>query len=134
MSRKNIITLLSITICILTLSLVGCSSSSVKVGWLETSGVSHKTARYETFSGSEQAKICADAGQTITLDYTVIVNKGTLTLVIEKSDDPSYWLNTFSQDASDTITIVAEDKGCYSLQVTGEQAGGSFDIAWSLES
>jgi hypothetical protein len=118
----------------LTLSLAGCGSSSVKIGWLETSGVSHKTARYETFSGSEQATNCADAGQTITLDYTVTVSKGTLTFVIEKSDNPSYWENTFSQDASDTITIVAEDKRCYSLQITGKQAGGSYNIAWSIES
>ena len=114
--------------------LVGCSSPSIKIGWSETSGISHKNAHYKTFNGSEYYKICVLEGQTVTVDYKVNVEKGTLTMALDESNGSSNWQETFDQDASDAFALKAANSGCYDLQVTGTKTGGSFDISWKIDS
>ena len=132
MSRKTFTSLQMMAIFILITILTGCSSTTLKLGWSETSGLSHKSARYTTFRGIEQTKICTNAGGKISLEYKVTVEKGSLTVALNEPDGASQWQDTFNQDAADTRTLTAADKGCYTLLLTGDNTGGSFDIAWTI--
>ena len=130
MAKKSLTLWLIISVFFSGLVLTGCSNSALKIGWMENSGFSHKTAQYTTFTGTEQTKICVDDGETVSLDYQVTVEKGSLTIALERPDNTMYWENTFTQDASDAFLIETESEQCFELQITGEETGGSFDISW----
>ncbi len=121
---------LFIVILALAVLLMGCSRTSIKMGWRESSGRTHKSARYETFSAVERVAIRAQAGQEIDLAYDVEVEKGSLTLAVEGPDGLTVWEETYRENASDTLALTAPDEGHYILVVTGDQTGGSFDISW----
>lgn len=125
--------LLSLAMLAMVVLLVGCGSSSLRFGWHETSSRAHKAARYETFSGTEDATIRAEAGQTITLSYDVEVSKGSLGLALYAPDGTTLWEETFPADASDTVALRAPEDGRYTVRVVGVNTGGSFDISWQTE-
>ena len=113
--------------------LAGCASSSVKIGWYESTSATNVSARYATFTGVERATVHAGAGQTITLTYDVKVNKGTLTLALDAPDGTPLWEETFQEDAADTVTLTAPDEGRYTVRVAGDATGGSFDVSWGAD-
>jgi plastocyanin len=125
----------SFLLVLLTISamLAGCTGMSVRLGWHGSSSAASKSARYETFTGVERATIRAEAGQTITLTYDGEVNKGTLALALDAPDGTTLWEETFEEDAADTVTLTAPDGGRYTLRVTGDDTGGSFDISWGAD-
>ena len=113
--------------------LAGCSSSSgIRIGWMESSGLKHKSAQYTSFDGVEQKTLHVKAGQTITLDYDVTVEKGTLVLAIVGPDGESLWEKPFHEDGSDTVALTASEQGLYTIHVEGENTSGGFDLSWSL--
>ena len=124
---------LFLVILALVVLLMGCSRTAIKLGWRESSGRAHKRARYETFSAVERVVIRAKAGQEIDLTYDVEVEKGSLTLAVEGLDGQTVWEETFRENASDTLALTAPDEGHYTLVVTGDETGGSFDISWTAE-
>jgi len=132
MSSKSILILLVISSFLVALSLSGCGSVTQKIGWRENSSLSHTSARYATYNGNKEIKICIVSKKTVSMEYKVTVDKGTLTVGLDRPDGTSYWQNTFSQNASGTLSVPDADKGCYTLLVAGEETGGGFDIAWTI--
>jgi len=114
----------------LAIVLAGCGSTSLKYGWHESSSRAHKSARYETFDGLEKATIRAAAGQTLTLDYDLEVNKGALTLAVDGPDGTPLWQRTFHEDAADIMTLTTPAGGTCFLRILGDDTGGSFDLSW----
>ena len=112
--------------------LVGCGSSSIRIGWTESSGLNHKSAQYASFDGVERKTIRAQENQTITLDYDVTVEKGTLVLAIVGPDGESVWEEPFREDGSDILALTASQKGVYTIHIEGENTTGGFDLSWSL--
>lgn len=111
---------------------IGCGRSSLKVGWRETSGLRHKTARYSSFSGVERASFRAQADETIELDYEVDVEKGTLALSLIDPDGEPLWEETFEDEATDTLRLNAPQSGRYQLRIEGDSTGGGFDVSWRV--
>lgn len=91
------------------------------------------TYEYRTFNGLAREQTNATAGQTITLDYSLHVTKGTLTaevvgpagVVIWSIDVPS------GQDRSGTATIPTTETGEHEVVLVGLDTGGSFDVTWT---
>lgn len=113
--------------------MVGCGRSDLRVGWLETSGLRHKTARYRSFDGLERASFRAQSGETIELDYEVEVERGTLTLTLTDPDGEPLWEETFQEDAADALRLSAPQSGRYRLRIEGDSTQGAFDISWQTE-
>jgi hypothetical protein len=130
MSKKFFIPWLMFSVFMIGLLLAGCRSSAIKIGWVETSGPSYRTARYSTFSGIEQTKVCVGEGQNVSLDYALSVDAGKLIVNLNTPDGTPAWQMEFAEDASDTLALEAQDGGCYTLQIKGENAKGGFDIFW----
>jgi len=125
-------TLLALALLLMTSLLAGCGSSTVKVGWVGSSGPGHTGCCYTTFDGMERKMFRAEADQTITFDYDVTVEKGALLLKVVAPDGESLWEETFREDAADTVTLTAPQDGLYTIRVEGQATGGSFDISWSV--
>jgi hypothetical protein len=81
----------------------------------------------------ERVAIRAKAGQEIDLTYDVEVEKGSLTLAVEGPDGQTVWEETYRESASDSLALTAPEEGHYTLVVTGDETGGSFDISWQAE-
>jgi hypothetical protein len=113
--------------------LAGCGSSSLKVGWRETSSLKQKQAQYVTFDGTQTKTFHAEAGQTITLEYKVTVEKGSLTLKLVAPGGESLWEETYHENGEDAVSVTMPDDGRYTLRIEGEETGGSFDISWSMQ-
>jgi len=122
----------ALALLLMTSLLAGCGSSTVKVGWVGSSGPGHTGYRYTTFDGVERKTFRAEAGQTIGLDYDVTVEKGALVLKVVAPDGESLWEETFREDTADTVTLTASQDGLYTIRVEGQATGGSFDISWSV--
>jgi hypothetical protein len=109
---------------------VGCGRSSLRIGWRETSGLRHRTARYRSFDGLERASFRAQSGETIELDYEVEVEEGTLTLALTAPDGEPLWEETFERDAADVLRLSAPQSGRYQLRIEGNSTRGAFDVSW----
>jgi len=121
----------ALALLLMTSLLTGCGSSTVKVGWVGSSGPGRMGYRYTTFDGVERKTSRAEAGQTMTFDYDVTVEKGALLLKVVAPDGESIWETTFREDAADTVTLTAPQNGLYTIHIEGQATGGSFDISWS---
>ena len=133
MKLRNRIALTSLALVLATTLLSGCGSSSgIRIGWTESSGLNHKSAQYASFDGWERRTIRAQEDQTITLDYDVTVKKGTLVLAIVGPDGESLWEESFREDGSDTVALTASQKGVYTIRIEGEDTSGSFGLSWDL--
>jgi sulfate adenylyltransferase subunit 1 (EFTu-like GTPase family) len=121
---------LSLTLITLVLSGCGSRTSSIKVGWMGSSTAGKTSYRYARFSGIERKTIHASAGETLTLDYDVDVEKGALALRLRNSDSELLWEQTFDANAEDSVEIPLERGGRYLLQIEGRETRGSFDLAW----
>ena len=125
-------TLLALASLLMTSLLVGCVSSTVKVGWVGSSDLGHIGYRYTTFDGMERKTFRAEAGQTISLDYDVTVEKGALVLKVVAPDGKALWEETFREDAADTVTLTAPQNGFHTVHIEGQATGGGFDLSWSV--
>lgn len=131
-SRRGIV-FVGLALLLLAPLLAGCGSSSLKVGWRETSSLKQKQAQYVTFDGTQTKTFHAEAGQTITLEYKVTVEKGSLTLKLVAPGGESLWEETYHENGEDAVSVTMPDDGRYTLRIEGEETGGSFDISWSMQ-
>lgn len=93
----------------------------------------HMTYEYRTFNGLAREQTNAMAGQTITLDYSLHVTKGSLTAeVVDPAGRVLWSIDVPSQeDRSGTATIPATEAGEYEVVLVGLDTGGSFDVLWT---
>jgi methionine-rich copper-binding protein CopC len=129
MRRATLLAVALLTVAGLT---VGCGRSSLKIGWRETSGLRHKTARNSSFSGVERASFRAQADETVELDYEVEVEKGTLALSLMDPEGEPLWEETFQEDAADVLSFSAPQSGRYELRIEGSSTEGAFDVSWRV--
>ncbi len=115
--------------------LAGCSSSNIRIGWVGNNYPGRMNARFNTFTGTEDQSFQGNSGRTLTLDYEMTVEKGALTLRVTGPGNAVLGENTVNQNtpsASDRLVVELPQTGRYAVSVTGSDAGGSFDIAWTV--
>ena len=108
----------------------GCSTSSLKVGYVSTSIGSEFSASYYHFNGTESRRIKAEEGETLSIQYETEVKRGSLDIWIQSPDGETIDLAT-GETTVDSIEIPVEESGYYRLMVVGDSTRGSFDFDWS---
>lgn len=112
----------------------GCAkSSSVRLWWLGKTIDQGYQAIYWLFDGNQVFIISAEAGQTLTVDYDVKVNKGTLDLKLNSPSGDTIWSTRLNATEASSTEVVLENSGQYTLQVVGEDNRGSFKIHWTAQ-
>ncbi len=114
--------------------LIGLSacSSSLRVGWFTINLPTQTKASYHTFTGTEQRKIEIDAGDEVVLDVQSEVTKGDLDIQILEPDKDV--LKRIETNRDREYTFEAEETGNYWIVITGDNAGGSYEIKWDITS
>ena len=124
--------------------LVGCGRTQLRIGWLEAGGPGHRTAQYRTFSGVERVRFRAGANETVTIDYEITVEKGSLTLSLVGPDGETVWEETFEEregEGSESSESYSGEhaldpvpqSGRYTLRIEGDRTGGRFDVSWQVD-
>jgi hypothetical protein len=116
------------------LALVSCGSGFTCRGCVENVKPRHVSYRYNFFNGPFTRNVNANAGQTLTLDYTVTVDGGTLDIRVVNPGEDVVWQKTFDTGADMTSSqqVSIQQNGRYQLVVDGHQARGSFEIEWQI--
>ena len=130
--RRNM--LLTLLVVLLGTVLLGCSAtSSLKRGWVETSGLSHTNVRYNYFDGVERMSFRAEKGDKIQLDFDLQVEEGSLAINLEDPDGDQVWSMTYQEDAEESASLNAPENGRYYLRVEGKATEGGYEIDWDVE-
>lgn len=107
-------------------------SSSLRVGWFSRNLPTQTTASYNTFTGTERRQIEVDAGDEVVLDVQSEVTKGDLDIRILEPDQEV--LKRIETNRDREYTFEAEESGNYWVVITGDNAGGSYEIQWDITS
>lgn len=125
---------LFVTLILLVAGLViGCKADSVEVGMVETHLGNEWHANYTTFSGTKADTFRADAGQTLVVEYDVVVEEGMLDIQVENPDGEVDWKVALEDDDVDTVQVPLEREGRYTLRIRGESTGGGWDLTWEVQ-
>ena len=89
MKIKHLSLTVIIVLSLVGIMLTGCVEPSVRHMWKGYSRPGHIHCEYETFTGTEDRSVQAEAGQTITLEYGATVNKGSLSIKVQDPDKES---------------------------------------------
>ncbi|MEQ8469307.1 hypothetical protein [Coleofasciculus sp. E1-EBD-02] len=107
-------------------------STSLRVGWFSRNLPTQATASYNTFTGTERQQIEVDAGDEVVLDVQSEVTKGDLDIRILEPDQEV--LKRIETNRDREYTFEAEATGNYWVVITGDNAGGSYEIQWDITS
>jgi hypothetical protein len=106
----------------------GCTT---RVGYVGRNVPGHMSASYNTFTGSEQMKVAAGEGSTLSIDYRSEVTKGELAILVKNPDGTT--LQKLETDTEGSTTIELTRPGPYYIAVIADGAGGDYDIRWEIE-
>ncbi len=112
--------------------LVLLSACSRKLSWVSTNYGNQFNASYQLFDGKQLDFIKIEAGETLTLDFDVVVNEGALTLQLVDQDQNIVWAETFTASAKGDAAYTAEVGGRYTLAAVGDDTSGGFEIIWEI--
>ena len=114
--------------------LASCGSHFVCRGCVENVKPGHVSYRYNFFNGPFTRNVNANAGQTLTVDYTVAVDEGSLDLRVAGPGGETVWQKTFDTGANVTSSqqVSIQQSGRYQLVAEGHQTRGSFQIDWQV--
>jgi hypothetical protein len=109
-------------------------SSRLEAGMVETTLMNHTEARFQTLTGRKTWRESLEAGERFNLDYEATLEKGALTMQVESPQDEIIWERDLEAEASvsDTMTLVAEEGGTYTIVVDGDGAGGRYELDWNV--
>ncbi len=122
--------LMAATLVVLVGLLVGCSQSSIRLGWVETSSPGHLKATYAGFTGTETRTVLAQPGETLYLEYDAEVDNGSLHLEVDDPCGGAIWCVSLCENCGETKALPVYRASCYTISVRGEAAEGGFDLKW----
>jgi ABC-type Fe3+-hydroxamate transport system substrate-binding protein len=126
--KRNI--LMVAALAVLVVLLMGCSQSSIRLGWVETSSPGHLNASYGEFTGTETRTVLAQSGETLYLEYDAEVDNGSLHLEVYDPYGQAVWCVSLCDDCGETKTLLVSKAGCYTISIRGEATEGGFDLKW----
>jgi len=126
--------LLTISVVLIAVLFAGCGGTDqIRLGWSGANRPSRIGYSYVTFTGKEVGSFRAAVDQTITLNYTAIVNKGTLSIRVRNLQGQSLWQAELDEDKNDSVQIPVEQAGIYTVLVEGQDTGGGFGVTWEVK-
>ena len=134
--NQDLIRILFIT-SILALLLSGCDFSKIRIGEVRmmygSNEDEHISYNYSTFTGIENGRALVEAGQTISFNYDVTVDKGSLMIEWQDPDGNAVWQKRLVENDRGDDFIIAQSSGKYTVIIQGKNAGGEFDISWRIQ-
>jgi hypothetical protein len=124
--------LLSILI-VVGMAACGSGSSTVKIGWVETSLPGKLEASFQLFTGSETRTVRLEEGEELTLIMQATLEEGELRLELQDPQENTIFKTDLDQPGTRSAAYMAERGGRYRLTVIGQEAKGSFEILWEVE-
>lgn len=112
--------------------LIACGHTTIEIGLTETTVPGHWQASYETFSGVKTVSTQGTAGQTLTLTYNAVMNKGTLEITVEDALRYTIYDVYLHESTKATVELPLYTTGTYHIVAHGSEASGSFDISWQV--
>jgi hypothetical protein len=114
-----------------------CNFDNVSVGGVRVMYGSnedgHISYNYTVFSGIESGSLEVEAGQRILFSYEVNVDKGSLLIEWQNPDGEAVWQKVLLESEGGGDVITAESSGGYRIIIQGKNAGGNFDITWTVD-
>jgi hypothetical protein len=114
-----------------------CNFDNVSVGGVRVMYGSnedgHISYNYSIFSGIESGSLEVEAGQRILFSYEVNVDKGSLLIEWQNPDGEAVWQKVLLESEGGGDVITAESSGGYRIIIQGKNAGGNFDITWTVD-
>ena len=93
----------------------------------------HILYNYSTFTGIENGSAHVETGQTISFDYDVRVDKGSLMIEWQDPDGTAVWKKSLVESDRGNEEIIVKSSGEYKIIIQGKNAGGDFDISWRIQ-
>jgi hypothetical protein len=105
------------------------TTNGVRVGWTSSVSSTEYSAQYAEFSGSASVPISVRE-TAVVFSYQIVVRKGALSIQVKDPGGQRLWQTTLKQSGQGSRTLATPRAGSYTLEVDGQDTGGSFDIHW----
>lgn len=116
-------------ICIYILLLISaCGESGTRLLYAGSKVGDQVSASYELFTGVDKKTFIADEGDMIVFSYLSSVEKGKLKLEVYSPDD--VLITSFTANRTGTREVDIEKTGKHTVQVTGNQTKGRYQVSW----
>jgi hypothetical protein len=109
--------------------LISCGESGTRVLYSGSKAGDQICASYELFTGVDKKTFVADEGDMITFSYVSSVEKGKLKMEIYNPDD--ILISTFGSNKTGTQNLEIEKTGKHTVEITGNQTKGRYQISWT---
>ncbi len=127
---KTLLRILSITL--LFLLLVGCAPLE-KTPEVETAGgttIYHYWNNYKYLNNYIALKVNADAGQTLHVDLSTVINGGSIELKVVSPKGKALWTAKTTNSGQHSADIPMQVGGEYSLFIRASRTSGSYDVKY----
>jgi hypothetical protein len=117
------------SICVLTfVVLPSCDESGTRVLYSGSKVGDQISASYELFTGVDKKTFIVNEGDTVVFSYVSSVEKGKLKLEVFDPDDTL--ITSFTSNKTGTREVNVEKTGKLTVQITGNQTKGEYQISW----
>lgn len=128
---RMLLYLVPVMICIFSFVIFpSCGESGTRVLYSGSKVGDQISAAYELFSGVDKKTFMADKGDTIAFSYVSSVEKGKLKIEIYNPDD--LLVTSFTSNKTGIKELDIEKTGKHTIQITGNQTKGRYQISWKI--
>jgi hypothetical protein len=127
---KNLV-IFSILALVLSFTVFTSCDNTIFVGSVGSNTGDQIRWSYHSFDGTQTKTIRVNAGKTLVITYSSVVEKGTLK--IEVTDSVDGQTTALPTDSSGIKTVTATSDVTYKLVITGSQTQGSFNVSWKTQ-
>ncbi|MEK3875500.1 MULTISPECIES: hypothetical protein [unclassified Paenibacillus] len=107
------------------------TSCDKRIMYAGSSTKSKISGSYKFFTGTEEKKLSMKSGETLSIDYDSKVEKGQLTMKLYGPGNEV--LTELATNESGTEKVEAGKDGKYRIEIKGEDAKGSFKVAFKVK-
>ena len=122
---------------VMAILLISCNFSQIRIGEVRMMYGSnedrHISYNYSTFTGVENGSSEVNAGQIISFEFTVTVDKGSIMIEWQDPDGEVVWRKNLEKSDRGEDAILAESSGNYGVVIQGKNASGDFELLWEIE-
>lgn len=128
---KKII-ILMVVISLITVAFTGCSKFSgtaiMKAGNTNSEKMEYK---YKYLNGTHSASFHMKEGTKVLIEYDVVVEEGSLDIIVRKDDEEAIWEVNIKEDTKDSVELTFDDEGKYKILAVGNKTKGRFKITYN---
>lgn len=109
----------------------GTWNPELRIGWAGSNYGDHIDYGYTYFEGDEENSVDVGDSNTLTLDYDLTVDSGSLELRVLSDNDTELWQKEYDHDADGQTEIDVSAFDRVQIQVVGHGTEGNFELSWT---